>query len=514
MPRTTLLALCLVSIPAVGARADEGEMCAAVSARNETVIAFRPPSSFAICRHGRELDDVMVGDAVHLELLPTALTDLYLYRVGGGTVPGPSGLSLWSRHALAAADVLDALANSSLPVSAIPPPPWEAVPGDGATRALVAARQLYLGVVTDRFYTGLSELTGHLSQLEEMSAGLSSWCRHIAAKEHLSTRMAEQAAERCTEEAMSRKAYEDDLAALQLSMAEFRGLRDRARTALLDDAALPSPKAAALAIETLVAGRSVAERIVELAARLGPASRRLARNAAVLRVVLRSFGALKAGEPVLLARYDRPGNAVLDVEGLALDLVARGNALGREDPTPEVEPVHATFHFSVLDTHFLDLTLGLAYTGGAPDRPTISTVNGNATVTSQPVDEFVALLLAELEPLRFVWPDKPLAGLLRFPVVGIPLTRDPTQNFFVGAGIGWSGVASLDFGPYLLREAVLAPGVSYGQTVPSGTSVNQVTNANLQVGYFVSANIDLLGLYHFFVRPQIVGLDAATGAPR
>ena len=56
------------------------------------------------------------------------------------------------------------------------------------------------------------------------------------------------------------------------------------------------------------------------------------------------------------------------------------------------------------------------------------------------------LALVELEPARFLWPDRPLAGLLRFPVLGLPFTRDPTQNFFAGGGLGWTGVGSIVVG--------------------------------------------------------------------
>jgi len=117
----------------------------------------------------------------------------------------------------------------------------------------------------------------------------------------------------------------------------------------------------------------------------------------------------------------------------------------------------------------------------------------------------------ELEPLRFAFPERPLAGLLRLPVVGIPFTRDPTSNFFVGAALGWSGVGSIAVGPYIIRETTLRQGFALNQTLPAGVPFGSVTVAGVHTGYFISASVDLVGLFRLFVPSHSPTLDALTG---
>ena len=156
------------------------------------------------------------------------------------------------------------------------------------------------------------------------------------------------------------------------------------------------------------------------------------------------------------------GNGVLRIDVRPVGILAAGVQ------EAEADTHTLTLHFTIVDTHYVDLEVGLGVTGGLPQIPQLVTVNNVLTLQGAPVDEFVALALAELEPLRFAFPDKPWAGLLRLPVVAIPLSRNPTQNFFIGGGIGWTGIGSLTAGPYLLRERTLQPGVELGEPLPAG----------------------------------------------
>lgn len=149
--------------------------------------------------------------------------------------------------------------------------------------------------------------------------------------------------------------------------------------------------------------------------------------------------------------------------------------------------------------------------GGTPGVPGTADRNGTTVLVSKSVSQFVGLLLVELEPVRFFAPDHPLAGLLRFPVVGVPLSRDPTQNYFVGAGVGWTGIGSISFGPYITRQANFANGYAPGQVLPTGVSLAATTTPGYDVGYFVSATVDLLGILHLFIPPHLPTYDAVSG---
>jgi hypothetical protein len=96
-------------------------------------------------------------------------------------------------------------------------------------------------------------------------------------------------------------------------------------------------------------------------------------------------------------------------------------------------------------------------------------------------------------------------------VLALPFTRDPTQNFFAGGGIGWTGIGSIVAGPYLDYELTLRDGYSIGQPLSAGTTIAGATQQGLRVGSFVSANVDLLGLFHLFVPERGASIDAATG---
>jgi hypothetical protein len=247
--------------------------------------------------------------------------------------------------------------------------------------------------------------------------------------------------------------------------------------------------------------RTAASGVVSRAATLSKTASSLSQRLMALRTTIASLGALRPGVPKHLVTYSDAGNAVLRIDAIPL---------GVED-VHEAEENQASFRFPVVGRHYFDVEIGAGITGGQPLIPTVSTSGNAAVIDGKPVDEFVALALVELEPFRFGWPDKPLAGLIRFPVIGIPLSRDPTENFFVGGGIGWTGIGSITAGPYFLRERTLAAGYSVGDQLPAGTSLDAITNPTVQVGFFVAASIDVVGLFRLFFPEHQPTFDAATG---
>jgi hypothetical protein len=100
---------------------------------------------------------------------------------------------------------------------------------------------------------------------------------------------------------------------------------------------------------------------------------------------------------------------------------------------------------------------------------------------------------------------------VRLPVLGVPFTRDPTKNFFVGGGLGRTGVGSIVVGPYLQYALTLRDGYSIGQPLAAGTTIAAATQQGLRVGSFVSASVDVVGLFHLFVPGHGTSIDAATG---
>ncbi len=474
--------------------------CERVAApHGETVVVFRPPSDFAICRDGHPQDDVVAGHKVYLELQPSADAAMFEFRIRGQkSEPAPSGLAAWEERTAGAAEVLRDLVESGQPIAESPLPPT-----DAARRPLSAARALYLGVVTPAFHEAVRAASSESAELPPIAATLARWCKGYEGR---SSALADELRARCAAPAFVDGATIKAVAALRSAIDEFHAQRAKAREQLVQSEAVPGdPVAQDSAVRALGEARAAAVMVVERARALQPIAKELERAAAVLREAVHAHGQLEPGRPVFLARYPRAGNVVLELEARPVGILAAGTTAAKSDTSV------LTFRFTVVDTHYIDLEIGLGITGGVPATPTLSTVNGMAVIQGKTVDQFVALGLIELEPLRFWWQDKPLAGLLRFPVLGIPMSRDPTNNFFVGVGLGWTGVGSITVGPYLLRELSLRPGVALDQPLPAGSSFAAVTHPEVQVGYYVSASVDLVGLFYLFVPRHTKTFDAATG---
>jgi len=476
------------------AHADDGR-CAAATRWQDTVILLGQDGQFDICRHGRVQEDVVTGRPVYLELRPDTGPSVYEFRISErDRPPTASGLRQWHEQAAALTKALSAVVDSGRPIE-------EPVPRTAeAQRPIEVARLLYLGVVTPGLDQALRDL-GTIDELPEMAAALRRWCARLPEGDAVPG-----LAQRCAAVATDEPRLASDVEAWRKARHEFNRLRVAARAALVIAEAVPDSKARQQeAVQALDDARAGADALVAAAERLRPTVRVLDHAATAARAALHSQGALRPGVPVLLARYNRGGNGVLHVDVRPVGILAAGVQEADADTRT------LTMRFSIVDTHYFDVEAGLGVTGGLPQIPQLVTVNNVLTLQGAPVDEFVALALVELEPLRFAFPDKPWAGLLRLPVVAIPLSRNPTQNFFIGAGVGWTGIGSLTAGPYLLRERTLQPGVELGEPLPAGSSFSGATHPTVEVGYFVAASIDLVGLFHLFVPTRATAIDAATG---
>jgi len=251
--------------------------------------------------------------------------------------------------------------------------------------------------------------------------------------------------------------------------------------------------------------RVAASAVVRSAHALRKSSQALASAVTTQRAARRSVDALRPGVPTYLSTYSTPGNAELEIEAVPTDIAASGTEATAGGGAK------ATARYPVFGRHYLDLEAGIGWSAGVPDSVYLTTTRGVQVIQTQPVHALVGLALVELEPLHFLWPERPLAGLLRLPVIGVPFTLDPTSNFFFGAGLGWTGVGSVSAGPYLIRETMLRQGFTAYQTVPSNVPFDAVTYSGAGVGYFVSASVDLVGLFHLFVPSHAPTIDALTG---
>lgn len=496
--------LLTVSATLVARSARAEPICAAVARQTDaTVIAYEPPSSFTICRAGKVEGDVVEGRPVYVQLVARPGVGLLRFHVHGrATGVEPTGLR-------AAAGRIDHL-HAGLRELASSPQTIEAAIGAGPAPAgaVDQSRALYVGLVTPRFHESLSAIAEPLDQLAPEAAMLARVCGELGSGRDASPLVASELAQRCGDPRSAPAAVEKEVATMLARIDGFRAARDVAREALVAARAKPDdPAAQSRAVAALDQARRGASDVIEQARHLAPLAASIASEAALLREAVRgSVGTLVPGVSYYLTRFSRGGMASLQIDAEPIELLPGADATVK---TPEAnEASSESFRFPVVALHFIDVEAGVGATGG----PLVPDVGVRGVIGGSDIDEFVGLALVELEPARFLWPDHPLAGLLRFPVIGVPFTRDPTRNFFGGAGIGWTGIGSISAGPYFFRGLALDSGYSVGQTVGPGQSLESITSAQLRVGYFVSASVDLLGLAHLFFTPREAQLDATTGS--
>jgi len=511
MDRRVLAAVCTLALTlGVQQAAAQARPSPCASVREhfgDTVVVLEPPSTFTICRGGSEQDDVVTGRPVYFEVTPTPGARMFDFRVHGQTSEWtPTGLSTWQDQATRISDGLRNLEHAGEPISDLTVPLDASVGAGSPLRPLAAARSRYLGDVTPRYLEALHDVRGEARELSVIASVVSRWCVELASQTPSRASVEADLRVRCAAPELREGAVEHDVEAFETEATHFDRERDRARDAMVTAIARPDDAATVNdAVKALDDARRAAAAAVTAAHALRDSSRALARDVAELRVALRSIDAIRPGVPTYLSTYGAAGNAELEIDATPKDIAAAGSG-----------SVHATTgkttaHFPIVGRHYLDIEVGLGLTGGLPQLPYVESVANVATIQGKPVDQFVGLALVELEPARFLWPDQPMAGIVRLPVLAVPFTRDPTQNFFAGGGIGWTGVGSIVVGPYLLRELTLRSGYSFGDALPAGTTIYAATQPGLRVGTFVSASIDLFGLFHLFLpgRPSVI--DAATG---
>jgi hypothetical protein len=398
------------------------------------------------------------------------------------------------------------LEHAALPISDIPVPLDAAAGAGSPLRPLAAARSRYVVDVTPRYLDALHAVRGEARELPVIASVVRRWCREIGAETPSRAPVEADLRARCAGPELKEGALDRDVDAFEAEATLFDRARDKARDAMVAAMARPDDTNGVNdAVKALDDARRTAAATLASAHGLRESSRALARDVAELRVALRSIDAIRPGTPTYLSTYTAAGNAELEIDATPADIAAAGQAAVHADAGK------TTGRFPVVGRHYLDLEAGLGLSGGIPLTPYVENVSSVATIQGKPVDELVGLALVELEPARFLWPDRPLAGLIRLPVLGVPFTRDPTKNFFVGGGLGWTGVGSIVVGPYLQYALTLRDGYSIGQPLSAGTTIAAATQQGLRVGSFVSASVDLLGLFHLFVPSHGASIDAATG---
>ncbi len=473
----------------------------------DTVIVLEPPTTFTICRNGAPQDDVVTGRRVYFELAPTTASTMFDFRVHGQNSEWkPTGLGTWQEQAQRVEAGLRDLEESDESIASLVVPPEGAPAPPAALRGLAAARTRYLGVVTPRYLAVLQGVRGDLRDLPVMASVVRRWCAELAGRSPASLVAGVELPRRCAGPELHEGTVEAEVDALEAAAQRFGDARIRARDASVAATAHPEDSSAVSeGIRALDEARHAADVTIAATHPLRDTSRALARDLASLRVAIHSLSAVQAGVPTYLTTYGGAGNAELEIDANPVDIATVGAS------AEEKTAGKASFRFPVVDRHYFDLEAGVGITAGLPAIPGVVAQSNKLNLQGRPVDEFVGLALFELEPARFLWPDRPLAGLLRLPVIGVPFTRDPTQNFFIGAAVGWTGIGSITAGPYLLRELTLRDGYQLGQSLSPGTSLDAVTDPSLQVGYFVSASVDLLGVFHLFLPSRAPAIDAVTG---
>jgi hypothetical protein len=512
MPRSAVVGIWTLLI-ALGAEGQalaqqQASPCDAVREHTrDTVIVFQPPSTFTICRDGSVESGAVTDRSVYLELVPTPGPRMFDFRVRGNPSDwSPAGLGAWEALTSKIAGKLRDLDHSGEPIAdlvvPLDPPSTSVAP----LRPLAAARTRYLADVTPRYLEALHSVRADARELPVVAGVVRRWCSALAPEAPGALSAETEVRALCASPEVREGAVERVLAEFESAADKERAESSRARDAALAALAHPDDaKGVADAVHALDDARAAANAVVAAAHALRESSHVLARDVATLHIALRSLDTIRPGVPVYLSTYATPGNAELEIETSPSDISAVGTDLAHGTRGK------ATARFPIFGRHYLDIEAGLGWTAGVPQSPYVTNIQGNQVIQSKPVDEFVGLALVELEALRFLWPERPLAGLLRFPVVGIPFTRDPTSNFFVGAGLGWTGVGSVSAGPYLLRETTLRQGFAADQILPPGVPFGATTVAGVRTGYFVSASVDLVGLFHLVVPNRVPTIDASTG---
>lgn len=485
------------------ARASDQDPCQKVGQdTKETVIAFEPPSTFHICRAGKVESDVVAGRPLYVEVLADPNT-LFRYSIHGlASEPERTGLTRLARRSHGLAKNLHDLASAG-----------ESVDESNDALAPTEERQLrYLRRWTAKMHEAIVPIEREAYELAGAATTLKTWCAEAMHKPIVPAALDQAVRDRCA--ALATNPASQKAAKLAETIGAFRATREEVRAMWLSPHARAPEKGGGAGGDTAMAGamdrlRLVALSLQKQARELAPLAEGIAETSGILHEAIRaSGGALPTNTPFYLGQMERSGFAVVQID--AAPLVLFRSAEDWEGTTQE--NMSHRYRFAVIGRHYVDVEAGIALAAGTAGVPGTASRGSNVVLASKSVSQFVGLLLFELEPVRFLAPDHPLAGVLRFPVLGVPLSRDPTQNYFAGAGLGWTGIGSVSAGPYITRQASFAGGYADGQVLPAGVSLASTTSPGYQVGYFVSASVDLLGILHLFLPPHLPTYDTVSGS--
>ncbi len=297
-----------------------------------------------------------------------------------------------------------------------------APPALAPLRPLALARTRYVSDVTPRYLQALHSVRADARELPTIAGAVRRWCAALTEASPTPQTPVTDAELRaaCAGAELKEGAVEHILTDFEAAASKESGERSRAREAAMAAIAHPDDaKAVADGVRALDEARLAAVSVVGAAHALRESSAALARDVGALRIALRSLDTLRPGVPTYLSTYGTSGNAELEVDASPVDAVTAGTDLEHRSMGK------ATARFPVVGRHYLDVEAGVGWKSGAAAVPYVSTIQGKQVIQTSSIDGFVGLALVELEPLRFAWPDRPAAGALRFPVVGIPFTKDP-----------------------------------------------------------------------------------------
>jgi hypothetical protein len=512
MLRSTVVGTCALLFTLGVAREAQAQQhpspCDAVREHShDTVIVFQPPSTFTICRNGSVENGVVTDRDVYLDVVPAPGPRMFDFRVHGKTGDWtPMGLGAWEALTTKIAGKLRDLDHSGEPISDLVIPLEAPSAASAPLRPLAAARTRYLAEVTPQYLEGLHSVYSEARELPVVAGVVRRWCTTLGTEVPGALAAEAELRSICAAPELREGAVEQVLSQFETVAQKGSAERALAREATLAAIAHPEDaNAVAGGVRALDEARVAATAVVAAAHALRESSTVLARAVATLRVSIRSLDALRPGVPTYLSTYSRSGNAELEIDASPSDIAAAGTDVTHGSSGK------ATARFPIFGRHYLDIEAGLGWAAGVPDSIYLTSTRGVQVIQTEPVQEVVGLALVELEPFRFLWPERPLAGVFRLPVIGIPFTRDPTSNFYFGAALGWTGVGSLSAGPYVIRETMLRQGFSAYKTLPTNVPFDAETYTGVGVGYFVSASIDLVGLFHLFVPSHPPTIDAVTG---
>jgi hypothetical protein len=525
-----------------------GDPCMATAGHHAYTILLDSGGHFFHCREGEETETPPVSEErVVLQLPPVDPSEPYRFRlVNPGNVAPVHPHRLFSRQldlGQLLEDTLHDLAESNQGLPAAEPPPLAepskeaagkeptkettkekqhireiltpiplANSAADALKEVNQRRSALLEVMTPQFSEAVRQILRGLPVVEATAGETDAVC-HVKESALPSGPLKAAIDQRCAKGGPGKTL----LAAIKPfveSAAAFSSARHGARLALLDLSTKPTTPAeqSAAAKETAAAlqkATAAARALIELAPQTAKDVQQYVRDLGFLQLALSIPPSAAEGRRIPLGRF--PAASLFSAPAIyQLSVSREPSALfdlaGSEQAEPQQEVTHEVLvdRFEPVAHRYLNIELGLAYSTGLPDHPDLSGRLGDQTLTPVKTQGFVGGILASLEPMEFGYAEYPWSGLLRFPTIMIPFTLNPLSNYFVGGGIGWNDVGSINVGVHLAVTTVPGDGTPYGTTFKtSPILLDHVTQAGpVAGGFFISASLDILGIIHLFFEQE------------